>query len=602
MKRFYLIMSLVAMLFISCEGDPVEGGNTNFGNITLDEGATQLLNQTLESDALTASGITFTATEAWSATVHEVRSEASWLTISPDHGEAGTYTLTIKLEANDTGANRSAEIVIACGDSTLKITITQKAAEQVTPPTPTIEDKNRIAAIFLYEDGDEDDFDRAFLTYNDKGEIASIKYERIDNNELTREITQTIKYDGRNVTIPEVCYYLHTEDYPQQHSYKMKDDEYIDGTAILNADGTLSSYSYDGEVFNISYGKDGRVDKYTNEQSEAVALFTWEDGNLTSIYTDELGLTITINYSEKENIGGGADWLWLLLEDIACEEEYMPLALLNKNGGLHTKNLPESLSANGQTLELSYTFDEQGRLESVTNNVTAITIRFGYADDDFCGYFWAPHVTEQRIINAYNEINSGDLGYTQHCVVRTHIGKDDYFDYTYTQEHSLMMDSQLTIGPEYEYWNVDMDSEDDYTNAQYIGSYTEPYIDEWGVDNGYIYYDFTTFIARGEYRLDLRTDNMPSKLYDATTCKFVEIEVPKEEWVPYFKLVETGREKMGAADGTDENGVAGKEQYYSIYFEMYVTFSREDADPTKLNYILYNAYNFITMNLWIPNK
>lgn len=598
MKRFYLILSLVAMLFISCEGGLGEGGNTDFGNITLDENATELLNQTLESDALSGAGITFTANATWSATVQEVRSGASWLTISPDHGEAGTYTLSITLEANNTGASRSAEIVISCDGSTLKIKITQKAIEQVTPPSPTIDAKNRISAIFFIEDDDEGYEDRAFFTYNDKGNIASIKYEYINDYKLTREITQTINYDGRNVTIPEVGYYLNTQEYPQPHSFRVK-EEYTDGTAILNSDGTLSSYNYDGEVFNISYGKDGRVDKYTNEQSEAAALFTWEDGNLTGIYTDRLETTITINYSDKENISGGVDWLWLLLNSYDCSEEFMPLAVLNKNGGLHTKNLPQSFSANGRTIELTYTFDEQERIESVTFN--GVTYVFGYGNDTFVSYLWAPYVTKQEIVNYYNEVNSGDLGYNRHCVVRTYSGKDNYFDHTYTQAYRLNdIYGDLFIGPEYRYVNVDMKSEDDYTNAKYIGSYTEPYIDEWEREANYVYYDFTTFMARSSYMLELSEEQI--SLYDATTGKHVATEFPNEEWVPYFKLVETERSKDGAGEGTDENGVTGKQQYYTIYFDKYVAFSRKDADPAKLNYIMYGSRSFIGMNLWIPDE
>ena len=598
MKRFYLILSLVAMLFISCEGDFGEGGNTDFGNITLDENATELLNQTLEGDALSGAGITFTANAAWSATVREVRSGASWLTISPDHGEAGTYTLSITLEANDTGASRSAEIIISCDGSTLKIKITQKAAEQVTPPAPTIDAKNRITAIFFREDDDEGYEDRALFTYNDKGNIASIKYEHISDYKLVREITQTINYDGRNVTIPEMGYYLNKQVYPQPHSFRVK-EEYTDGTAILNSDGTLSSYNYDGEVFNISYGKDGRVDKYTNEQSEAVALFTWENGNLTGIYTDELETTITINYSDKENICGGVDWLWLLINSYDCSEEFMPLALLNKNGGLHTKNLPQSFSANGRTIELTYTFDEQERIESVT--FYGVTYVFGYNDDTFVSYEWAPYVTKQEIVNYYNEINSGDLGYNRHCVVRTYSGKDNYFDHTYTQSYTFYdIDGCLFIGPEYKSVEVVMKSEDDYTNAKYRGSYTEPYIDEWEREANYVYYDFTTFMARGGYRLELRIEEQFS-LYDATTGEHVATKFPNEEWVPYFKLVETDRSKNGAGEGTDENGVPGVLQYYTIACDMYVTFSRKDADPTKLNYILYNSC-FFTMTHWIPNK
>ncbi|MBR5105140.1 MAG: hypothetical protein IKU93_01750 [Alistipes sp.] len=592
MKRFYLILSLVAMLFISCEGGLGEGGNTNFGNITLDENATELLEQTVNSDALTASGITFTASEAWSATVQEVRSECVWLTISPDHGEAGTYTLSIELEANETGASRSAEIVISCGGSTLKIKITQKAAEQITPPAPTIEDKNRIAALF-FDDGKE----RVFFTYNDKGQIASIKYEEIEKNKLYEEITQTIKYDGRNITIPEVCYHLDTRNYPQTHSFRYK-EEYTDGSAVLNSDGTLSSYIYDDEKFYISYGADGRVDKYTNEKSEAVALFTWEDGNLTSIYTDELGANLTISYSDKDNICGGVDWLWLLINGYGDSTGPMPLAVLNKNGGLQTKKLPQTLSIAGMSINLTYTFDAQGRIETVS--LDGETLAFGYADETFTQYGWAPYVTKQEIVNYYNELISDNLGYNRHCVVRTHIGKDNYFDQTYTQQYHLNIESQMFVAPEYKYSSFEMESESDYTNAGYLHYYTEPYTNDFGQKAYYVYYYFSTFTLRHSYTLELWSD-VQFSLYDAVTSQFIPASYPNEEWVPYFKLVETGREKMGASEGTDENGIKGVTQWYSIRFDKYATLAERNADPTKLNYTKYDT-GFIDMTLWIPNE
>ena len=593
MKRFYLILSLVAMLFISCEGGLGEGGNTNFGNITLDENATELLKQTVNSDALTASGITFTASEAWSATVQEVRSECAWLTISPDHGEAGTYTLSIELEANETDASRSAEIVISCGGSTLKIKITQKAAEQITPPTPTIEDKNRIAALF-FDDGKE----RVFFTYNDKGQIASIKYEEIKDGKLVEETTQTIKYDGRNVTIPEVCYYLYTKNNPQPHSFRYK-EEYTEGSAILNSDGTLSSYIYDDEKFYISYGADGRVDKYTNEKSEAVALFTWEDGNLTSIYTDELGANLIISYSDKDNICGGVDWLWLLINGYEGSTGPMPLAVLNKNGGLQTKKLPQTLSIAGMSINLEYTFDEQGRIETVS--LDGETLAFGYADETFTQYGWAPYVTQQEIVNYYNQLDQERLDYYRHCVVRTYMGKDNYFDQTYTQQYHLdIVDSNLFIGPEYKYMNFEMKSENDYTNAGYLYSYIEPYTNEYEEKCYYAYYNLTTFSARNNCRLELWIDTQFS-LYDAATGEHIPTSFPNEEWVPYFKLVETYREKMGASEGTDENGIKGVTQWYSIQFDMYATLAPRGAGESELKYIKYNNSS-ISMTLWIPNE
>lgn len=597
MKRFALILSLIAMMFISCEGGFGEGGTTDFGNITLDENSTELLNQTLNSDELTGSGITFTATAPWSASVQEVRAQASWLTISPDHGDAGTYTLEIALEANTTGDDRTAEIVISCEGSTMKVRVTQKAAEQTTPSTPVVEDKNRITAIILASASGYTK-ERSFFTYNDKGDIAAIKYDRIEDNKLTREITQAVNYDGRNATISEKRKYISEQSYPQKHNLLLEKDE-KGGSAILNSDGTLNTYNYDGEIYYVTYGKDGRVDKYTNENAEALALFTWEDGNITGMYLDELETTVTINYSEIENICGGVDWLWLLLNMYVCEEEYTPLAVLNKNGGLHTKKLPSSLSAMGQTMDLTYTFDEQGRIETVTFDEDVL--EFGYADDSFVGYAWAPHVVSQQVVNCYNELaHDGGLGYTRNCVVRTYCGEKDYFDTTYSQDIALEFnDGLLTVGPEYKYSSIDINDANVYYEARYRGFYTESYIDEWDRTSYYAYYDFSTFIARNSFRLDIRSEARPW-MYNLTTGEQEYIEWPNEEWVPYFDVREFERSKGNATEGRDENGVTGVTQWYFIQYGLYATLASKDADPTKLNYSQYDTWNLSLLH-WIPD-
>ena len=597
MKKLTLIMSLIAMMFISCEGGFGEG-NTDFGNITLDENCTELLNQTVTGDALTCSGITFTATAPWSATVQEVRSEASWLTFSPDHGEAGTYTLEIILEANTTGTDRTAEIVISCNGSTMKIKITQKATEQVTPSLPVIEEKNRITAI---SSSYNKRTMRSFFTYNDKGEIAEVRYEDIYDDKYRRSTTQTINYDGRNVTISEKSKFIREEEFPQEHNLLLEQDN-NGGSAILNSDGTLSSLNY-GEYFqcSVSYDKNGRIDKYTNiSNGEAIALFTWEDGNLTSIYTDELEATITISYSEIDNVWGGVDWFWLLLNDTTGDEIHTIFSLLNKNGGMHTKKLPKGFSFEGETLEFTYTFNERGQLESVS--FFDETLEFGYAEDAWVGYSWPEHVTHQEVINYYNKLNNeGEIGYTRNCVVRTYSGKENYFDTTFTQSIVLRLgDPNLFVGPEYKTTNVSIDNEDVYYNALYRGFYIEPYTTEWDTQEYYAYYDFTTFSARHNFGLDIRGESTPWK-YNLTTGEKETIEWQNEEWMPYFNFKEIERSKGGLYDGTDEYGNSGKTQMYYIQYDMYVTLASKNADPKYLNYTLYNWYS-ISFNHWIPNQ
>lgn len=91
----------------------------------------------------TVNTVSFTTDKAWSSTVTEktasqTRAAADWLTISPDHAdEGGSFDVTISLQTNTTGEDRSAVVTIICGDDKANITVTQKATkEDGTKPQP----------------------------------------------------------------------------------------------------------------------------------------------------------------------------------------------------------------------------------------------------------------------------------------------------------------------------------------------------------------------------------------------------------------------------------------------------------------------------------
>lgn len=82
-------------------------------------------NQTLYADEI-PSTVSFATKDAWTSSI-----SASWVTISPDHGDAaGAYTITIGLQPNTTGADRSAKIAISCDGTTITVNITQKAVNK----------------------------------------------------------------------------------------------------------------------------------------------------------------------------------------------------------------------------------------------------------------------------------------------------------------------------------------------------------------------------------------------------------------------------------------------------------------------------------------
>lgn len=588
MKRFYLILSLVAMLFISCEGDFGEGGNTDFGNITLDENATELLNQTLEGDALSGAGITFTANAAWSATVREVRSGASWLTISPDHGEAGTYTLSITLEANDTGADRAAEIIISCDGSTLKITITQKAAEQVTPSLPVIEEKNRIGAIIFdtyytdsaYPNGaEESSIAKVNFTYNDKGEVCQIERDIELDGELRSRTTYPITYSGNQATTSSLGQYIQYITDPQPHNLLLKIEK-EPGSVQFNSDGSLASFTFGVDSpIKFEYGADGRLVKYGDEDDGDDFSFTWSDGNIVSGCMD--GEAFTMDYTDIDNVWGGVDWLFPLLH-MSLGEKSMIMASLNKNGGLHTKKLPKSLYFGDYREDFTYTFDEEGQLETVTFWEETITLVIG---GNTPKREWPAHVVKQEIVDFHNvygapeEWESNVCYYHKYCTVRTYMSStvrnEDYIDMTFIQTVSAYSQTSAAFSSIGNYQYIDPIFKDlsIYNNATYKGFSLD-------TENGCIYYDFTTFSARGEFNISHSSNQTGNPwMYELNGGGRIWLDWPNEEAELSISVQDVNKFDGNTVGATDENGDYGTGYIKHMSFSVYASFKPE----------LYNA-------------
>ncbi len=135
MKRFKFFQTVALLLctasitLIACCDDNEPPGNDNPPPVIqlADESLQQ---QSFAPDKLTGS-FSFEATAAWTATVVETtgRSEQStgpeWITLSQYSGEAGEQTITITLTPNDTGNERSADIIIVSEGQELRISVTQ---------------------------------------------------------------------------------------------------------------------------------------------------------------------------------------------------------------------------------------------------------------------------------------------------------------------------------------------------------------------------------------------------------------------------------------------------------------------------------------------
>lgn len=226
-----------------------------------------------------------------------------------------------------------------------------------------VADEEQIALIVLndmyFESSTNESTDDAkaaiYLQYDANGRIECIHYSIIVDNYPKYNTTQTISY-GTPVTITSKVQEI--VKYTNPDKTVLRSYEGTSGTAYFNSLGCLSSLTY-GDYFSCTIGYDattGRISSYTGGSGKTMP-FTWENDNLMSIED------ITFSYSDKLATWGGFDWVFMMANGF--EEEQMLLCTLNTNRGLHSKNLPSAISAEGKTQSFTYTFDEDGRVKSV---------------------------------------------------------------------------------------------------------------------------------------------------------------------------------------------------------------------------------------------
>ena len=192
--------------------------------------------------------------------------------LDPDHGGAGSYTVNIILSPNDTGETRSAVITIICGDTQIKVTVTQEAASgSVTPSDRYLVKQINILREAVYSTGETfKNEDIYYFGYDDEGRVVSLTTE-----DPEADGTNKLTYGDGTITF-----------------YFAGEDAYEE-TAIftLNEDGNVESYTQEDnegytEEGTIVYDEDGyvkygtRTVAYPDSKSEWTDTAEWEDGNL----------------------------------------------------------------------------------------------------------------------------------------------------------------------------------------------------------------------------------------------------------------------------------------------------------------------------------
>jgi len=92
----------------------------------------------IESDGGTST-VTFTASGDWTASVSAITRTLDWLSVSPTHGGAGTVTLQISAQPNETYDERNAAVLLTCGNAKQTITVTQKQKDALLVSSKKVE-------------------------------------------------------------------------------------------------------------------------------------------------------------------------------------------------------------------------------------------------------------------------------------------------------------------------------------------------------------------------------------------------------------------------------------------------------------------------------
>lgn len=240
---------MAAALLASCS-DKDNDYSGDFGQIKVPD--TRQLEQTVTADdTQTAQGVTFTTEGAWTSTIAEkTRAEApDWIEISPDHGDAaGSYTLKITLQPNDSEESRTATIVITCGTSKIEITVTQEGTDNPVEPMPA----NRITRIesrqqTIRNSGDSDPerwTSTSHFAYDDAGRLTSYEWDDTpENTDNAMDEVLRISYpDAKTLKLS-----AETTESPEKESYTVTLDDAGRAVAAHSDDGPERwTFAYDG--------------------------------------------------------------------------------------------------------------------------------------------------------------------------------------------------------------------------------------------------------------------------------------------------------------------------------------------------------------------
>ena len=156
--------------------------------------------------------LTFTASGSWTASVNAVTRAVDWVSVQPTSGEAGTVTLRITTQANDTYDERNAVIRLTCGTAQQTVTLTQKQRDALIVTSNKVE-IDAVGGAFSVElqanvsvSYEIEESAKEWITAATKGTrgltTSTLSFEAAENpDEAPRQATITLKGEGLTETV-----------------------------------------------------------------------------------------------------------------------------------------------------------------------------------------------------------------------------------------------------------------------------------------------------------------------------------------------------------------------------------------------------------------
>ena len=122
MKQLYLLPLLAILALTGCKKDD---DASRPGNLTIEQ-----TEYTLDAAEERTATVAFTAAADWTLSVvyDDAESSANWLSVTPMSGTAGEQTVELSATRNFRASARTAYADLACGEQSVRLTVTQTAA------------------------------------------------------------------------------------------------------------------------------------------------------------------------------------------------------------------------------------------------------------------------------------------------------------------------------------------------------------------------------------------------------------------------------------------------------------------------------------------